>query len=521
MSEELSLPLHEDCHSPAQETRFGTLGLRTPQAPNQLQGWVQYGTVALGDLPLRVTPHTIYLIGGFEMDTRIIGIDLAVKAAHKAIVLDQASNTFVSKLLTFHTDPADLHHLLATARVGASDDARMVTVLEATGMAWYSVGIYLHHHGVEVYRVNGQQVADLRRVYQRHAKSDRIDARVMARLPLLCPERLHRCHFPSGPQMTLQRACREVARLTDQVAASKNRILATDQFAWLGLSNILPPYSAAAFWVRANYYDPWRVCEAGEVSIAQAWKAAATEQPADIAWITRLVQRAERVIALYGDPHCLDYAQLQASLQREQARLSQTEEQAHRLRLETVRPLYRQLHPQRYLETIQGIGQDSAAVYIAFVGDILRFPSLRDFRGWSGLIPFSRQSANAQAHGLHITKAGPDLIKATAFLNAQVARLWDPQIAAIYYKQMMALGKHHLQAVCACATHLLDRVYTILRQNRPYELRDVDGTPVDKRQARRICLEHYRVPDEVRRRNNYRVRKARRQKRLEKRSRER
>ena len=33
------------------------------------------------------------------MDTRIIGIDLAVKAAHKAIVLDQASNKFVSKLL--------------------------------------------------------------------------------------------------------------------------------------------------------------------------------------------------------------------------------------------------------------------------------------------------------------------------------------------------------------------------------------------------------------------------------------
>ena len=43
------------------------------------------------------------------MNTRIIGIDLAVKAAHKAIVLDQTSNTFVSKLLTFRTDPADLN----------------------------------------------------------------------------------------------------------------------------------------------------------------------------------------------------------------------------------------------------------------------------------------------------------------------------------------------------------------------------------------------------------------------------
>jgi transposase len=451
------------------------------------------------------------------MDTRIIGIDLAVKAAHKAIVLDQTSNTFVSKLLSVHTDPADLDRLLAAARRDATDDVRLIAVLEATGMAWYSVGIYLQRHEVEVYRINGQQVADLRRVYKRHAKSDRIDARVMARLPLVFPEGLHHCHFPAGPEMALQRACREHLRLKQQMAASKNRILATDQFAWLGLSDILPPYQDAALWVRDNYYDPWRVCQAGPATVARAWEVAATEQPADTDWIAKLIQRAEQVIALYGDPRCIDYAQLQASLRREQARLRRAEEEAHRLRLKTIRPLYRQLHPQRYLETIQGVGQDSAAVYIAFIGDIWRFPSLRDFRGWSGLIPFSRQSAESQTRGLRITKAGPDLVKATAFLDAQVARQWDPQIAAIYYKQMMALGKHHLQAVCACATHLLDRVYIVLRENRPYELRDVDGTPVDKREARRICQEQYHVPDEVRRRNNRRVRQARKEKKLERR----
>ena len=202
------------------------------------------------------------------MDTRIIGIDLAVEAAHKAAVLDQSSNTFVGKLLTFHTDPAELDHVLAVTRTGVADGVRVIAVLEATGMAWYSVGTYLHRHGVEVYRVNGQQVADLRRVYQRHAKSDRIDARVLARLPLLCPDAMHPCPFPTGSQMALQRACREVARLKAQVAASKNRLLATDQFAWLGLSDILSPYSEAAFWVRANYYDPWHVREAGETLLA-------------------------------------------------------------------------------------------------------------------------------------------------------------------------------------------------------------------------------------------------------------
>jgi len=452
------------------------------------------------------------------MDTRIIGIDLAVKAAHKAIVLDQASNTFVSRLLSFHTDPADLDRVLTIARAGTTGDARTLAVLEATGMEWYAVGLHLRQRGVEVYRVSGQQVADLRKVYQRHAKSDRIDARVMARLPLLYPERLHECYFPSAPHMALQRACRELACLKGQATASKNRILATDQFAWLGLAEVLSPFGPAALWLRDHYYDPWSVQAAGETTIARAWSEVSPEQPPDTAWVTALLERAEKVIAFYGDPSCIDYALLQASLQREQARLCQAEEQAHQLRLKTIRPLYRQLHPQRYLESIQGVGQDSAAVYIAFIGDILRFPSLREFRGWSGLIPFSRQSGESQARGLHITQAGPDLIKATAFLDAQVARQWDPQIAAIYHKQMTTLGKHYLQAVCACATHLLDRVYVILRQDRPYELRDVDGTPLDKHEARRICLERYCVPDDVRRHNNYRVRRARQQERIEKRT---
>lgn len=451
------------------------------------------------------------------MDTRIIGIDLAVRAAHKAIVLDQSSNRFVSKLLTFHTDPAEIDRVLVAARADAPDDVHLVAVMEATGMAWYSVGVYLHQHGVEVYRVNGQQVADLRRVYKRYAKSDRIDARVLARLMLVCPDRLHRCSFSAGAQMALQRACREVALLKEQVIADKNRLLATDQFAWLGLSDIVSAYGDAACWIREQWYDPWRVVQAGETAIADAWCAASPKQPADTSWIPDLIRRAERVVALYGDPEQIPYALLQAHLQRVQERLRTAQAQVDQLRLTLVRPLYRQLHPQRHLESLQGVGQDSAAVYIAFVGDILRFPSLHDFRGWSGMIPFSRQSGEGQAKGLHITKAGPNMVKAMAFIDAQVARQWDPQIASVYYTQMMTYGKHHLQAVCACATHLLDRIYVVLREDRPYELRDVDGTPVDKHLARQICQERYHVPEEVRRRNNYRVRRERKERKAERR----
>jgi hypothetical protein len=69
--------------------------------------------------------------------------------------------------------------------------------------------------------------------------------------------------------------------------------------------------------------------------------------------------------------------------------------------------------------------------------------------------------------------------------------------------------------VCACATHLLDRVRVILTEDRPYELRDVDGTPVTAKEALDIIAERYTVPGDVRRRNNKRARRERAQRRAE------
>lgn len=442
------------------------------------------------------------------METRIIGIDLAVKAAHRAVVLDQASASLVGGLFTFRSYPADLDRVLAKARAGTSADVQVKAVLEATGMAWYPVSTYLERKGVSVYRVNGQQTADLRRVYSRYTKNDRLDAHVLARLPLVALESLHRVWIPTGDQQALQRACREVEQLNQLVSASKNRVQAIDQWAWLGWP-VGDTYGPTARWLRRHWYNPWRVCSAGAEAIADAWRDAHSDCQVEPEWLSPLLRRAERVKELYGSRQQIDYERLRAHVTRQQERWQHLEAEKHRLRLQTVRPVYRRLHPSRHLESLQGVGQDSAAIYIAFIGDVQRFPTLRQFRGWTGMVPYSRQTGQTQAQGLRLTQAGPDLIKATAYRNAEVARLWDPQIAAVYHRQMMEYGKHHLQAVCACATDLLNRIYAILRDQRPYELRDVDGTPVSKKEARRICLTEYRVPDEVRKRRNHRDRDRR------------
>lgn len=451
---------------------------------------------------------------------RYIGLDLALTTDHKAVVMDERARS-LTPVLNVGTSAKRLEELFQRAREGAALDEPLVVVMEPTGMAWFPIAVYCEHQGIKVFLVNSQQVADLRRYYRRHAKSDRIDARVLAKLPVVSPEKLHPLRLMTAAQLACQRGCKELDRLTDLATAIQNRLQAIDRFAWPGLEGVLPEIAAPVTrWFRERWYEPRCVVSAGADGLQEAWEKTAPESadlPTLADWAAALVHLAKEVLALYGgDSPYLDYAYLRAEVTREQALLAMVEAEHHTVQLQTVRPLYRQLHPSRNLESLYGVGQDGAAVYFSFIGDPGRFPDHAAFRGWSGMIPRSSQSGASEAKGLPISQAGPDLVKKFSFMGAETARQWDPQMAAIYHDQVVHHGKHHTQAVCTCATHLLDRIWTILKEDRPYELRDVDGTPVTAEQARRIIAERYTVTTEVRQRHNQRTRRDRRERLAEK-----
>jgi transposase len=448
---------------------------------------------------------------------RTIGIDLSARGEHKAVVVDEAGH-FVSAVFRFSTTPASLKRLLDMAQEN-NPDQQVQAVMEPTGMAWFPVAVFLIRHGFTVYLVNSQQVADLRKYFKKHAKSDRIDCRVLAKLPFVDEEKLHRLELSNAETLACQRGCKQLERLMKQSTACQNRLIALDRFAWPGLEGTVfsDLFSPAALWFREHWYSPQRVWQAGVEAIRQDWLSSELDPKDSGEWIGYLVLLAEQIVALYGEEGAyLDYELLQAEAIREQTYLAFVQEMHHRLQLKTIRPLYRQLHPSRNLETIPGVGQDGAAVYLSFIGNPRRFTGLRELRGWSGMVPNSKQSANSEASGLKITQAGPGLVKKFAFMDANAARQCDPQIAAIYYEQMVHRGKHHVQALCTCSAHLLDRVGVVLREDRPYQLQDVDGTPITPERARQIIAERYTVPEEVRKRNTKAKRRERRESHAEK-----
>lgn len=137
---------------------------------------------------------------------RTIGIDLAISATHKAMVADEQAN-IITPVIRLETDPADLERLLRRAREGADENEPLRVVMEPTGLAWLPLASYFIQRDVTVYLVNTQQVADLRKFYSKHAKSDRISAEVLVRLPWVNPEALHPLCLARADYLSGQRWC--------------------------------------------------------------------------------------------------------------------------------------------------------------------------------------------------------------------------------------------------------------------------------------------------------------------------
>ena len=83
-------------------------------------------------------------------------------------------------------------------------------------------------------------------------------------------------------------------------------------------------------------------------------------------------------------------------------------------------------------------------------------------------------------------------------MAADQARRTDPTLAARYHRLMVHQGKHHNSALCHLSTALLTRIIACWRAGTPYQIRDLDGTPLTPAQGRAIVAQRYRVSDDIR-----------------------
>lgn len=97
-----------------------------------------------------------------------------------------------------------------------------------------------------------------------------------------------------------------------------------------------------------------------------------------------------------------------------------------------------------------------------------------------------------------MTKAGSAMMKQALFQAGDISPRYDPQLAYLYYREVVNHGKTHLQAMGAVMSHLAARILAVLRENGPYEIRDIQGQPLSRRVAMEFVRSGYTVPETVR-----------------------
>jgi Transposase IS116/IS110/IS902 family len=259
--------------------------------------------------------------------------------------------------------------------------------------------------------------------------------------------------------------------------------------------------------VLERWADPNALLKAGAKRVtALIVKASHNHQGAERAgeWIAS----AEASVALYASHPAVAFADLAAEVATEVRllRAIQTELAGHGTERENV---YRWVDPAGLARSLPGLAEVGGPAVVAVMGDPARFAHGKQFRAFTGLTPRASETGDTDRKGQPMSKAGSSLLRTTLVRAADTARKLDPQLARIYYVQMVERGKDHLGALCVVAANLAERTWTVMRRGMPYVICDTDGRPVTPNEARAIIAQHWTVPAEVRaRRRSKKVGKA-------------
>lgn len=384
------------------------------------------------------------------------GIDVG-KRSHMAIVVDDKSE-IVKEAFRVTNDRAGFAKLTSVLN---SRESEVQVALEATGHYWLALFAHLTQEGYEVVVLNPLQVSAFRRTGLRKRKTDASDAYWIASLTCLTrPE-------PTSEQKPVIIQLRDLSRfrfrLVQQIGDCKRKIIAI-------LDRVFPEYeslfsdvflrSSRALLREGVSAEELAELDLGELShlLSTASRGHFGEERAR--QVQETAQRSVGVSfladALRLEVHCLlDQMEL---LEKQIGRIEQKVEQL----MEQV---------PSHVTTIPGVGSVTGAMLIAEIGDVDRFDRIDKLVAYTGIDPTVYESSQFRGDRMHMSKRGSTYLRWALWQAARSARRYDPELRA-YYNKKLGQGKPYGVAMGAVCRKLLARVYVILKEQRPYEIRN-------------------------------------------------
>ena len=384
-----------------------------------------------------------------------VGIDIA-KRTHEACFMSQDGQQ-IGKTRRFHNTRAGVDALL--------DDVRQlcepVTIgLEATGHYWLALHDSLRLAGHTVQVLNPLQTHAYRKTTIRKLKTDRKDAWLIADVVRIGRGRA--AYVPDATILQLRELTRFRWGLVDQIGDAKRRILTI-------LDRVFPEYEAlfSDVFIKSSRALLQQATSAAEFADADLDELTAVLKQhsrgrlgADKAQALQMAARDSLGMTRLGDVAGFELRALLDQITFLEQQVAEVE-----LHVETLLASIEQ-----HVTDIKGISPVMAASLIAEIGDVQRFRRFESLVAYSGIDPTVFASGEFSARETHMSKRGSPHLRRALWLSAITASHSNPDLAE-YLRRRLDEGKPWGTAMGAVARKLLSRIYVVLRDNRPYEVR--------------------------------------------------
>lgn len=405
---------------------------------------------------------------------KYVGIDIA-KKFHIACVLDE-DNSFIAKNYRIESELTDFDMFYQLLETIDKDKNQFLIGMEATGLLFENLYIFLKKLGYNVVLLNPYQTTKFREMdTMKYVKNDNIDSHMIA--ALLKSGRYAKGFVSEDIYQAIKSLYRHKATLMQEMKNAKRQVstslavvfpefeqIMRDPFSVSGMA-LLEKYPTAKHYKGAS---PQRILKVFRNIKGNNFNLQKASELYDLATTTIYQGNAkdERAYVILSNLRRIRF------LKEE---IEQCESQMFILLNESEQAISTSISKDEEvyiadlvdnLRSIDGVSDKTIFAVLSECGDITRFKSGQAFIGFLGLYPTLHQSGNTTKYG-RLAKRGAKLAKMAIYQAAVACVRHNGELKKVYLDKKSS-GRAPKECVVVVARKLAMIIYSIYKNNTPY-----------------------------------------------------
>ncbi len=406
-----------------------------------------------------------------------IGIDIA-KSFHVACAIDMDNKVLFSSL-KFNNDKKGFDKFLLNLN-SLNDKENLIIAMEATGIFFENIYLYLKEKGFNVILLNPYQTNRFREMdTMKKVKNDNIDALMIA--ALIKSGRYSKAYVSEDTYQGIKSLHRHKSSLQDELKKHKRQVstllavvfpemeqVIKDPFNITGLA-LLEKYPTAKHYhhasvdrilktfrgIKGNNFNEEKANKLLELSRHSIYQGNGSDERAFV-----IQSHIRQIRFINNEIEGLENQML--FLFNQQPKLDSNEEQEIIDIIDNLR-------------TIPGVSDKTIFALMSECGDLARFPNQNSFIGYLGLYPTLEQSGNKTIHG-SIAKRGAKLAKKALYQSAVASIRHNKELNKLFHDKV-SLGRAKKEAIVIVARKLAHIILSIYKNNVAYNPKRVFVAP--------------------------------------------